>query len=132
MKRDIKGDIESIKEDVKNVSGDIKNIEESMKEDVKDIKKGIKEDLKEAIKDSVQKKMESMEVDVQDIKKDIKEVVKFMKEMKNIENPEVKKEYTGKYMQNIETDDLTNPGVLHLGELCVVGYIFALNMKLSP
>ena len=62
----------------------------------------------------------------------MKEVVKAMKEMKNVKKPEMKEEYTRKPMENIEREDSTNPRALHLRELYLLAFNFALNMKLSP
>ena len=52
--------------------------------------------------------------------------------MKTIETHEMKEDSTRKRMENIEKSDITYPSVQALGELYLVGFIFASNMKLSP
>ena len=137
LKNGIEG-VESIKEDVKDIRKDIKagvkeGVQEgveSMKEDVEDMKKDIKEGVKEGV--------DGMKEEARDIKKDIKESVKecveeVLKEMmKTIETHEMKEDSTRKRMENIEKSDITYPSVQALGELYLVGFIFASNMKLSP
>ena len=123
VRRDIKEDTESIKEDVKNVRSDMKSVEKIMKEDLKYIKKdiiGVGESIKETVKESVQS-----------IEEHMKEVVKAMNEVKNKEQPEMKEDYIRTPMENTDRDDSTNLRALHLRELHLVGFNFALNIKLS-
>ena len=137
----------------KSVEEAIKEGVQSMKEDVKDIKKDIKEDVKEGVKEGVQSMKEVFVEDikndfkegvksmkeevVQDIKRDVKEgvneVVEVIKERtKNMEKLEMKEDYTRKSMENIERGNFTYPRVPALGELYLIDFVFALNMKLSP
>ena len=131
VRRDIKEDTESIKEDVKNVSSDIKSVEKRMKEDVKYIKKDIIEGVGEGIKETLKEGVQSIEEHMKDIKQDIKKVAKAMKEMKNKRQPEMKEDYTRTPTENTDRDDSTNLRALHLRELHLVGFNFALNIKLS-
>ena len=123
VRRDIKEDTENIKEDVKNVRSGMKSVEKIMKEDLKYIKKdiiGVGESIKETVKEGVQS-----------IEEHMKEVVKVMNEVKNKEQPEMKEDYIRTPMENIDRDDSTNLRALHLRELHLVGFNFALNIKLS-
>ena len=94
-----------------------------MKEDLKYIKKdiiGVGESIKETVKEGVQS-----------IEEHMKEVVKAMNEVKNKEQPEMKEDYTRTPTENTDRDDSTNLRALHLRELHLVGFNFALNIKLS-
>ena len=110
IRRHIKEYNESIKADVKNLTSGINDmtvVTKSMKEDVKDMKKDIKEFVNKGVKEA-------------------------LNEMKNAEQAEMEEGYVIISMENIEKYDFPIPSVSALGELYLVGFIFALNMKFSP
>ena len=109
---------------------DIRVMKEVVKEGV-EVVKDIKKDLKEGV--------QIMKEEVlQDIKKDVKGGVKEVVEeviketTKNIEKLKMKEDYRKKSMEHLERVDFACPGVPALGELYLVDFIFALNMKLFP
>ena len=138
--RDLKNGIEGVEsiKDVKDIRKDIKaGVKEGAKEGVESVKEDV-EDVKKDIKEGVKESVDGMKEEARDIKKDFKESLKegveeVVKEMmKTIETHEMKEDSTRKRMENIEKSDITYPSVQALGELYLVGFIFASNMKLSP
>ena len=105
-----------------NVLGKMEDMKQAVierLESMEDIKKDIKEDVKEVVKQG----LHSVKEEVKDMKKDVNErvneFVEIIKETtKNMDKLKMK-----------ERGDFTYPRVPVTGELYLVDFIFALNMK---
>lgn len=97
-------------------------------EHIKEGTEGIKEDMKD-LKRDVKEGTES----VKEVKKDIESMKEIMEEStKKIEKFIQPKECcTKKSVESIERGGLSNPGVPAVGELCLVGFRFALSILMS-
>ena len=95
----------------------IKEGTEGIKEDMKDLKRDVKEGTE----------------NVKEVKRDIESMKEIMEEStKKIEKFIQPKECcTKKSVESIERGGLSNPGVPAVGELCLVGFRFALSILMS-
>ena len=97
----------------------IKEGTEGIKEDMKDVKRGVKEGT-ESIKDTVE-----------EVKRDIESMKEIMEESTKEKFRQTKECCTKKSVESIERGGLSNPGVPAIGELCLVGFRFALSILMS-
>ena len=95
----------------------IKESTEGIKEDMKDVKRGVKEGT-ESIKDTVKE----VKRDIESMKESTKKIEKFI---------QTKECCTKKSVENIERGGHSNPGLPAIGELCLVGFRFALSILMS-
>ena len=95
-------------------------------EHIKEGTEGIKEDIKD-LKRDVKEGTES----VKEVKRDIESMKEIMEESTKEKFRQTKECCTKKSVESIERGGLSNPGVPAIGELCLVGFRFALSILMS-